>query len=105
MYKVFAAVISFHVFLLFSGSAMAINKFWLETVFSSTTVGTSYLSSRDNKRVLAVQDEAAGFIASDGEIQGPYLWASLKQYRDSHPQSTVSDRELAIQLLLVSCCE
>ncbi|MGO2452474.1 DUF2388 domain-containing protein [Pseudomonas taetrolens] len=105
MYKVFAVIASFHVFLLFSGSAMAINKFWLETVFSSTTVGTSYLSSRDNKQVLAVQDDATSFVASDGELQGPYLLASLKQYRAAHPESTVSDRELAIQILLVNCCE
>ncbi|NBF14877.1 MULTISPECIES: DUF2388 domain-containing protein [Pseudomonas] len=89
----------------FSSSAMAMNDFWLETLISSTSGGTTYLTSRDNKLNTSLLGDASSFVASDGAIRGPYLEASINALRASESARGVSDMELATGLLLLSVSE
>ncbi|WP_428555978.1 DUF2388 domain-containing protein [Pseudomonas edaphica] len=87
-------------FMLLPGSAMAINDFWAETISSGTTSATTYLTSRDKKLVLATEDDANCFVASDGAIRGPYIEASIREFRSSHPEIVISDIDLAKSILV-----
>ena len=87
-------------FMLLPVSAMAINDFWAETISSGTTSATTYLTSRDKKFVLATEDDANCFIASDGAIRGPYLEASMIEFRHSYPEIVISDIDLAKSILM-----
>lgn len=85
--------------LVFSSPAMAINDFWAETLISSTSTATTYLTSRDKKLVAKAQDDASSFIASDGNIRGVYLEAAMDKIRTSHPAINISDMALALSIL------
>jgi len=82
-----------------SSSAMAINDFWVETLISSTSTATTYLTSRDNKLIVGTQDDASAFVASNGNIKGVYLEAAMKKIRTSHPEMEISDMALAQSIL------
>ncbi|ELF6205329.1 TPA: DUF2388 domain-containing protein [Pseudomonas putida] len=82
-------------FLVFSSPAMAMNDFWAETLISSTSTATTYLTSRDRKLIAATRDDASSFVASDGNIKGVYLEAAMDKFRQSHPDIAVSDMALA----------
>ena len=82
-------------FLVFSSPAMAMNDFWAETLISSTSTSTTYLTSRDKKLIAATRDDASSFVASDGNIKGVYLEAAMDKFRQSHPDIAVSDMALA----------
>jgi len=47
--------------------------------------------------VLAARDDASAFVASGGEIRGPYLEAALQRLRSEQPQA--DDMQLATRLL------
>ncbi|WP_176517630.1 DUF2388 domain-containing protein [Pseudomonas faucium] len=91
---------SVYFLLLFSAPAMAINDFWAETLISSTSTATTYLTSRDRKLIAATQDDASAFVASDGDIKGAYLEAAMDKFRTSHPELNISDMALA-QIILI----
>ena len=62
--------------------------------------GSSGSSSGDDKVVLAARDDAAAFVASDGEIRGARLQAALVHLREqSAAAQQQSDLELARALL------
>ncbi|MEX5623525.1 DUF2388 domain-containing protein [Pseudomonas syringae] len=82
-------------FLVFSSPAMAMNDFWAETLISSTSTATTYLTSRDKKLIAATRDDASSFVASDGNIKGVYLEAAMDEFRQSHPDIAISDMALA----------
>lgn len=105
MCNVWVKVMAVYALAIFSSSTMAMNDFWLETFISSTSGGTTYLTSKDNKLNMSVIDDATSFVASDGGIRGPYLEASINALRASKPSLDVSDMELATQLLLLSVSE
>jgi uncharacterized protein (TIGR02448 family) len=88
------AVLSFPV-----GSAMADDSFWRNVLTSGATTGTSYLTSRDHKLVVAAQDDAGSFVASDGAIRGPYLEAAMQKVRADNPGLQATDMELANAIL------
>lgn len=54
----------------------------------------------DNKLILAAQDDAAAFIASDGQLRGAQLEAALMYLRQSQPKLHASDLELAQAILV-----
>jgi uncharacterized protein (TIGR02448 family) len=57
-------------------------------------------SIRDMKLVLAAREDAASFIATDGEIRTAQLQAALNALREQLPAATaVSDEELALAIL------
>ncbi|MNZ68098.1 hypothetical protein D3C78_863590 [compost metagenome] len=66
----------------------------------ATTASTYLTSGSDHKLVGPVQDDASAFIASDGEIRGPYLEAALQRLRSENPDlQQNSDMQLAGAIL------
>ncbi|WP_236171999.1 DUF2388 domain-containing protein [Pseudomonas pseudonitroreducens] len=83
-------------------SAMAEDRsFWRGVLTSGATTASSYLTSRDDHKLIGpAQDDAASFIATDGAIRGPYLEATLQQMRSADPGlAQTSDAELASAIL------
>lgn len=71
-----------------------------EDVATSAGVSASlYSTFKDDKIVVAAQDDASSFIASGGTIRGAYLEAALQTIRREHPGLQASDRELAAAIL------
>ena len=77
--------------------------------FNASTQGTvvsgyatSMVSSApfDRKLLLAAHDDAAAFVASDGELRGAQLESALHYLRKSRPKLHVSDLELAQAILV-----
>ncbi|UVM50795.1 MULTISPECIES: DUF2388 domain-containing protein [unclassified Pseudomonas] len=93
------AVATFAVLSLPVGSAMADDSFLRNVLTSGATTGTSYLTSRDHKLVVAAQDDAGSFVASDGAIRGPYLEAAMQRVRAENPGLQATDMELANAIL------
>ena len=93
------AVATFAVLSLPVGSAMADDSFLRNVLTSGATTGTSYLTSRDHKLVVAAQDDAGSFVASDGAIRGPYLEAAMQKVRADNPGLKATDMELANAIL------
>lgn len=54
----------------------------------------------DNKLVLAARDDAAAFIATDGQWRGARLESALDYLRRTQPQLHASDLELAQAILV-----
>jgi uncharacterized protein (TIGR02448 family) len=81
--------------------------------FDTTTqslVASGFVTSKvtsapfDRKLILAAQDDAAAFIASDGQLRGARLESALlslrEQLRRTQPKLCVSDAELAQAILV-----
>ncbi|PRA70120.1 ribonucleotide reductase [Pseudomonas sp. MYb187] len=80
------------------GSAMA-DTFWRNVISSGATTGSTYLTFKDHKLVVAAQDDAGSFVASEGNICGPYLEAAMQKVRADNPGLDASDMELANAIL------
>ena len=80
------------------GSAMA-DSFWRNVLTSGATTGSTYLTFKDNKMIVAAQDDAGSFVASDGGIRGPYLEAAMQKVRADNPGLQATDMELANAIL------
>ena len=80
------------------GSAMA-DSFWRNVLTSGATTGSTYLTFKDHKLIVAAQDDAGSFVASDGGIRGPYLEAAMQKVRADNPGLQASDMELANAIL------
>ncbi len=64
---------------------------------SSNSSGSS---SGDDKVILAARDDAAAFVASNGQIRGAHLQAALVHLREQEPTARqADDLELARTLL------
>ncbi|MDY7562311.1 DUF2388 domain-containing protein [Pseudomonas sp. 10B1] len=80
-------------------SAMA-DGFWHDVISSGATTGSTYLTFRhDRKLIVAAQDDADSFVASDGGIRGPFLEAAMQQVRTDNPGLKATDMELANAIL------
>ena len=86
------------VFALPVGSAMA-DSFWRDIISSGATTGSTYLTFRKDRKVIAAQDDAGSFVASEGRIRGPYLEAALQDLRSQNPSLKATDMELANAIL------
>ncbi|WP_339513192.1 DUF2388 domain-containing protein [Pseudomonas sp. RL_15y_Pfl2_60] len=64
---------------------------------AATTDATSDISSsfKDDKVVLAARDDAASFVASQGDIRGVHLEAALEHIRTKVPSLQANDMQLA----------
>ncbi|MCD5992046.1 DUF2388 domain-containing protein [Pseudomonas sp. CDFA 602] len=80
------------------GSAMA-DSFWRNVISSGATTGSTYLTFKDHKLIVAAQDDASSFVASNGDIRGPFLDAAIQQVRNDNPSLKASDMELANAIL------
>lgn len=71
-----------------------------------SSVVTGYVTSQvttapfDDKLILSAHDDAACFVASDGQCHGARLEAALAHIRHAHPQIAASDLELAQAILV-----
>ncbi len=73
---------------------------WVREILSSgATTASTYMTSRDDKLVRGAQEDAVSFVASDGQIRGPYLEAALQRLRSERPDLQASDLELARAIL------
>lgn len=72
---------------------------WEEIATSAGISASLYSTFKDEKIVIAAQDDASSFIASGGVIRGAYLEAALQQIRRDHPGLKASDDELAGAIL------
>ncbi|MGF6098234.1 DUF2388 domain-containing protein [Pseudomonas sp. 18175] len=81
----------------------------LASAFDVTTQGTvasAYATSKvtsapfDRKVIVAAQDDAAAFIATDGQWRGARLESALDYLRRTQPKLNASDRELAQAILV-----
>jgi uncharacterized protein (TIGR02448 family) len=80
----------------------------LASAFDVTTQGTvasAYATSKVtsapfDRKIVAAQDDAAAFIATDGQWRGVRLESALDYLRRSHPKLNASDRELAQAILV-----
>jgi uncharacterized protein (TIGR02448 family) len=66
---------------------------------SGATTASTYLTFKDKKLIVPARDDASSYVASAGEIRGPYLEAALNQLRAEHPYLQASDMELASAIL------
>ncbi|CAM3330572.1 ribonucleotide reductase [Pseudomonas floridensis] len=80
------------------GSAMA-DSFWRNVISSGATTGSTYLTFKDHKLIVAAQDDAGSFVASEGSIRGPFLEAAIQQVRQDNPGLKATDMELANAIL------
>jgi uncharacterized protein (TIGR02448 family) len=80
------------------GSAMA-DGFLRDVLSSGATTGSTYLTFRHHKLIVAAQDDASSFVASDGTIRGPYLEAAMRQVRQENPGLAANDMDLANAIL------
>ena len=80
------------------GSAMA-DSFWRNVISSGATTGSTYLTFKDHKLIVAAQDDAGSFVASDGGIRGPYLEAAMQKVRADNPGLQATYMELANAIL------
>ncbi|WP_397450807.1 DUF2388 domain-containing protein [Pseudomonas sp. NA-150] len=96
-------------------SVLIVSLFWISQAqaFDTTTqslVASGFVTSKvtsapfDKKLILAAQDDAAAFIASDGQLRGAQLESALRFLREelqqSQPKLYVSDVELAEAILV-----
>lgn len=78
------------------GQGNSVDRF---TVASSLgSAGTSATSSNSPNPSQAARDDALAYIASAGEIRGAQLESALRQQRHMHPQSALSDMQLALSI-------
>ncbi|KXG83071.1 DUF2388 domain-containing protein [Pseudomonas mosselii] len=80
------------------GSAMA-DTFWRNIISFGATTASTYLTFKDHKLIVAAQDDAGSFVASEGAIRGPFLEAAIRQVRADNPGVQASDMELANAIL------
>ncbi|MCU1728219.1 DUF2388 domain-containing protein [Pseudomonas sp. 7P_10.2_Bac1] len=73
---------------------------------TQNTVLTGYVTSKvtsapfDHKLISAAQDDAAVFIASNGQLRGAQLESALRYLRQTEPKLNASDLELAQAILV-----
>lgn len=72
-----------------------------EGIVDATRATTDLTSSpfKDDKIVLQARDDAASFVASQGQIRGAYLETALQHMRATYPVGNASDLRLAEVIL------
>ena len=81
------------------GSAMA-DGLLRDVLSSGATTASTYLTFRhDRKLIVAAQDDAGSFVATEGGILGPFLEAAMEQVRTDNPGLKATDMELANAIL------
>ena len=70
---------------------------------AASTDATSDVSSsfRDDKIVRAARDDAASFVASNGDIRGAKLESAFAHIRQQQPTLQASDAQLAQAILAI----
>ncbi|WP_260958453.1 DUF2388 domain-containing protein [Pseudomonas citri] len=90
-------------FLLAFGGSVPANAFDAST---QLVVAAGYATSMvtaapfDHKLLVAAHDDAAAFVASDGQLRGAQLESALDYLRRTQPKLHASDLELAQAILV-----
>jgi len=83
-----------------AGSALAFDTTPQSLVITGYVTSQVTTAPFDNKLILAAQDDAAAFVASDGQLRGVRLEAALANLRETQPKLVASDLELAQAILV-----
>ncbi|MNH02174.1 hypothetical protein D3C77_152510 [compost metagenome] len=86
--------------LCWTGAAQAVDLTTNNLVVSGYVTSKVTSAPFDRKLLLNAQDDAAAFVASDGQIHGVRLQAALSRLRETHPELAVADLELAQAILV-----
>ena len=81
-----------------SATSFVFTTEWI-TDGTKSTGDTTSSSTKDDKVVRAAKDDAASFVATQGQIRGAHLEAALLHIRGQQPQLQASDLDLAEAIL------
>jgi uncharacterized protein (TIGR02448 family) len=86
-----------------SASSFVVTTDELVRAVDASSDATSKVSSsfKDDKIVLAARDDAASFVASQGQIRGVQLEGALDHIRQQAPQLKATDAQLAQAILAI----
>ena len=81
-------------------TSFAYTSDWISDATGSTSDATSSSSKDDDEKVVrAAKDDAASYVASQGQIRGAHLEAAVSLIRGMQPQLQVTDMQLAEAIL------
>lgn len=83
-----------------TSSAQALDLSTQNLVVSGYVTSKVTSAPFDRKLLLDAHDDAAVFVASDGQLRGALLQAALNRLRQDHPQLHGGDLELAQAILV-----
>lgn len=78
------------------GRGNSVEQFSVATILG--TSGTSITTSNAIQGYASARDDALVYVASAGGIHGAQLEQALRHYRDAHPQSTLSNMQIALAI-------
>ena len=82
-----------------SATSFVVTTDWISDAFGSTSDATSSSTDDDKKIVRAAKDDAASFVASQGQIRGVHLEAAVNLIRGKQPQLQATAMQLAAAIL------
>jgi uncharacterized protein (TIGR02448 family) len=85
-----------------SASAMQVGGVAVATAsfaISAATFATFARSNANHKLIVAAQDDAAMFVATQGQVRGVQLQEALQALRSENPAMSSSDLEIAQGIL------
>lgn len=83
-----------------AGSVQAFDLTTQSLVVTVYATGQVTSAPFDHKLLLAAQDDAAAFVATDGQLRGARLESALKYLRQDPAKLHASDLELAQAILV-----
>ncbi|WP_341522103.1 DUF2388 domain-containing protein [Pseudomonas sp. G.S.17] len=86
--------------LIWAAQAQAFDTTTQSLVISGYATSQVTTGPFDNKLIIAAQDDAAVFIATDGQLRGAQLESALQYLRQTQPKLRASDLELAQAILV-----
>ncbi|KFE48742.1 DUF2388 domain-containing protein [Pseudomonas syringae] len=86
--------------LIWAAPAQALDTTTQSLVISGYATSQVTTGPFDNKLIIAAQDDAAVFIATDGQLRGAQLESALLYLRQTQPKLRASDLELAQAILV-----
>ncbi len=83
-----------------AGSVQAFDLTTQSLVVTVYATGQVTSAPFDHKLLLAAQDDAAAFVATDGQLRGARLESALEYLRQDPAKLHASDLELALAILV-----
>ncbi|MCI0992420.1 DUF2388 domain-containing protein [Pseudomonas corrugata] len=93
-------IVLFLVAACWSVSAQAFDVSTQQLVVSGYATSMVTSAPFDHKLIVAARDDAAAFVASEGQLRGARLESALAYLRQTQPKLHVSDLELAQAILV-----
>ncbi|WP_426142400.1 DUF2388 domain-containing protein [Pseudomonas sp. DWP3-1-2] len=86
--------------LFWTAPALALDTTTQSLVISGYATSQVTTGPFDKKLIVAAQDDAAAFIATDGQLRGAQLESALMYLRQTRPKLDATDLELAQAILV-----